>query len=582
MRKFDLIIKNGTVIDGTGSPMQKADIGVTNEKIVEIGNLSGAEAKKIIDAKGLYVSPGFIDCHAHSDWSILIHPTGDSKILQGVTSELNGLCGYAAAPIRKEEWYKLLYVRMTVGWSMHYTAAAYNSWPLPYGREVEVDWSSMGEYLDRIEETGIGLNYGMLFGHGAIRYWTMGLEARQCTDDELDTMKDMARQAMEDGAFGMSVGLTGCPGCWASTSEIIDLCRVVSEYGGVYMPHQRFGEHGAEGGEIPVKESVEIAEKARIRTVCSHTRGDQTIQNILGEARARGVNITFDMFPYPGSIASNIVYMIPHWLTRHRDQGFDFIVEQLKKAEIRERFRTKDYPEWIATIRSIPGGIQYRPEGKYSEPKWNVMQLQKVWTTKNKKYVGKTFKEIAAMRKVDPWTAWFDIICDEKGYARWLTLMLGSQSFEDMYSPAVEESLKASYVSIESDSPLQSPRGVNITSVDPRAYGTFPLILGEYVRKRKVLTWEDAIKKMTLNSAEAVGLKGRGALREGFWADICIFNPETVRHRAHWKNALELSQGINHNIYPEGIEYTIVNGEVVNDRGMITGARPGKVLRHSR
>ncbi len=582
MKPFDLLIKNGTVIDGSGAPMFRADVGVRNEKIVEIGDLKNADASQVIDAQGLYISPGFIDCHAHSDWSILIHPTGDSKIMQGVTSEFGGLCGYGAAPIRKEEWYKLLYVRMTVGWSMHYTAAAYNSWPLPYGRELEVDWSSMREYLDRVEETGIGLNYGMLFGHGAMRYWTMGLEARQCTDDELEAMKGVARQTMEDGAFGMSVGLTGCPGCWASTQELIELCRVVAENGGVYMTHQRFGEHGAEGGEIPVKESVEIAEKAHIPTVCSHTRGDQTIQNILGEARARGVDITFDMFPLPGSIASNIVYMIPHWLTRHRDQGFDFIVEQLKKPEIRERFKAKDYPEWIATIRSIPGGFQFKPEKKYSEPKWGVMQLQKVWTTKNKKYVGKTFKEIAAMREVDPWTAWFDIICDEKGYARWLTLMLGSESFEEMYSPAVEESLKVPYCIVESDSPIQSPRGVNISSVDPRAYGTFPLILSEYVRKRKVLTWEEAIQKMTSSPAKAVGLKDRGLLRKGFWADLCIFDPGTVRPRVHWKNALELSQGINHNIYPEGIEYTIVNGTIVNNRGMITGARPGKVLRHSR
>ncbi len=582
MKNFDLLIKNGTVIDGSGAPMFKGDVGVKNGKIAEMGELKNAEAGRVIDAQGLYVSPGFIDCHAHSDWSILIHPTGDSKILQGVTSEFNGLCGYAAAPIRKEEWYKLLYVRMTVGWSMHYTAAAFNSWPLPYGREIEVDWSSMKEYLDRVEETSIGLNYGMLFGHGAIRYWTMGLEARQSTEDELNTMKAMARQAMEDGAFGMSVGLTGCPGCWASTSELIELCRVVAEYGGVYMPHMRLGEYGAEGGVVPVKESVEIAEKAHIPTVCSHTRVDKNIREILEEARGRGVDITFDMFPYPGSIASNIVYMLPHWLTRHRDQGFDFIVEQLKRPEVRERFKTKEYPEWIATIRSIPGTVEFKAEpGQYSVPKWEIMQLQKVWTTKNKKYVGKTFKEIAAMRAVDPWTAWFDIICDEKGYARWLTLM-GSTSFEDMYSPALEESLKVPYGIIESDSPLSSPRGVTISSVDPRAYGTFPLVLSEYVRKRKVLSWESAIRQMTSNPAKAVGLKDRGLLKQGFWADVCIFNPETVAHRANWKNALELSQGINHNIYPEGIEYTIVNGTIVNNRGMITGARPGKVLRHSR
>jgi len=581
MTRFDLLIKNGTIIDGSGGPMFRADVGITKSKIADIGKLVDATANKIIDAQGLFVTPGFIDCHAHSDWSILIHPTGDSKILQGVTSELNGLCGYAAAPIRTEEWYKLLYVRMTVGWSMHYTAAAFNWWPLPYGREVEVDWSSMKEYLDRLEETGLGINYGMLFGHGAIRYWTMGLEARQSTEDELDTMKGIAEQAMKDGAFGMSAGLTGCPGCWASTSELIELCKIVAQYGGVYMPHQRLGEYRAKGGEIPVKESIEIAEKAGIRTVCSHTRIDSKILKLLEDAKAKEIDITFDMFPYPGSIAGNIVYMLPHWLTRHRDLGFDFIIEQLKRPEIRERFKEKDYPEWIAITRSIPGTSEYKVEpGRWSIPQWETMQLQKVWTTKNKRYIGKTFKEIAEIRGVDPWTAWFDIICDEKGYARWLIFM-GSDRLEDMYSSEYEECLRVPYGCIESDSPISSPRGVTITSVDPRAYGTFPLVLSEYVRKRKVISWESAIKQMTSNPAKAIGLGDRGLLKEGYWADVCIFNPETVTHRANWKNALELSQGINHNIYPEGIEYTIVNGTVVNEKGMITGARPGKVLRHS-
>ena len=146
MSEFDMIIKNGTVIDGSGGPMFRADVGIISEKIAAIDNLEEATAEKTIDAADRYVAPGIVDCHSHSDWSILVHPTGDSKVLQGVTTELNGLCGYAAAPIRTEEWYKLLYVRMTVGWSMHYTAAAYNSWPLPYGREVEVDWSSMKEH----------------------------------------------------------------------------------------------------------------------------------------------------------------------------------------------------------------------------------------------------------------------------------------------------------------------------------------------------------------------------------------------------------------------------------------------------
>jgi N-acyl-D-amino-acid deacylase len=207
------------------------------------------------------------------------------------------------------------------------------------------------------------------------------------------------------------------------------------------------------------------------------------------------------------------------------------------------------------------------------------MQLQKVWTTRNKKFIGKTFTEIAKIRGVDPWTAWFDIICDEKGYARWMSI-LGSGNAEDLYDKEYEDCLKVPYGCIESDSPICSPRGVTITSVDPRSYGTFPLVLSEYVRKRKVVSWESAIRQMTSNPAQAIGLKDRGSLKKGYWADLCVFNPETVAHRANFKNALELSQGINHNIYPEGIEYTIVNGKIVNEKGLLTGAKAGKVLRN--
>jgi len=584
MKKFDILIKNGTVIDGSGAKMRKADVGISGGKITEINNaVVNSTADRVIDASGLYVAPGFIDSHSHSDWTILVHPTGDSKILQGVTTDLSGLCGYSAAPIRTKDWYKLLYVRMTVGWSMHYSAAAYNSWPLPYGKEIEVDWSSMKEYLDRVEEIGVGINYGMLFGHGAIRYWTMGVESRQATEDELSTMKDMARQAMEDGALGMSAALTGCPGCWAPTSELVELAKVVAEYDGVYMPHQRRGAAKGElaigGLEVPVKETIEIAEKAGVRTVCSHTPIDNVTLRLIEDARSKGIDITFDMFPYPGSIASNIVYLLPHWLSRHRDLGFDFIVEQFKRPEIRERFKKKDYPGWVATTRSIPGTVLFEPEAEASEPPWENMQLQKVWTRKNKKFVGKTFREIAGLRGVDPWDAWFDIICEEEGYARWLTL-LGSADLEDMYYEEYEECLKIPYASIESDSPVSSPRGPTITSVDPRAYGTFPLVLSEYVRKRNVISWENAIRQMTYNPAMAMGLKDRGLLKKGYWADVCIFDPKTVSHRANWKNALELSQGINHNIYAKGIEYTIVNGVIVNENGKLIGARAGKVFRH--
>jgi N-acyl-D-amino-acid deacylase len=585
LRHMDLLIKNGTVIDGSGKPMFRADVGIRSGKIAAIGDLTDCEAPKIIDAKGLFVTPGFIDNHSHSDWSILLHPTGDSKILQGVTTEMSGLCGYSAAPTNLRDWYKMLYVRMTVGWSMHYTAGAFNSWPLKYGQEIEVDWTSMGEYLDRIEETGVGLNYGMLVGHGTMRYWTMGLEAREASNDELETMKSMLKDALDGGALGLSAALTGCPGCWAPTSEMIELCKVVADYGGVYMPHQRRGSVrsgeglGLSGMGRPVQETIEIAEKSNVRACCSHTPIDERVFELLESARARGVDISLDMFPYPGSIASNIVYLLPHWLTRHRDLGFDYIIDQLGRPEIRKQFIERDYPQWIAVTSSIPGSYQEQPQAAPT-PNWDEMQVQKVTKRKNKKYLGKTFGQIAKMRGVDPWTAFFDLICEEEGYVRWLTLLGGHHSTDDMYYEQFEETLKVPYLSIESDAPILSPRGVGITSTDPRSYGTFPLVLSEYVRKRNVISWEQAIRMMTLNPAMTMGLRDRGLLQEGLCADICIFNPKTISHKATFRNALEMAMGINHDLYPVGVEYTIVNGVVVNDGGKLTGALPGKVLRN--
>ena len=574
MSGFDLLIINGTVIDGSGRGRLRADIGVSDGKIADIGELKGERGETVIDAKGKFVSPGFIDNHAHSDWTLLVHPTGDSKVMQGVTTELGGLCGYAAAPIDRDEWWKLLYVRMTVGWSMHYSAAAYNSWPLPYGRQLGVDWSTMAEYLDRVEKTRVGLNYAMLFGHGSVRYYAMGLEARAADEDDLERMKTAAERAMLDGAFGMSAGLSGCPGCWADTDELVELCSVVRKFDGVYMPHMRSSTLTSS-----VEESIEIAERSGVRTCLSHARLNPETRRLMDEARSRGVDIAFDIYPYPGSIAGNIVYMLPHWLTRRREEGFGWIIKQLKDPEVRRRFREKDYPEWRILQVSVPGKPPHKPEaGQSTEPNWSGMQLQKVWTAGNQRYIGMTFDEIAEERGVDPWTAWFDMEVEEGGYLRWLNFR--GASYEEMHNPSLEEQLKVPYVCIESDAPIESPRGVTVSSADPRSYGSFPLVLGEYVRNRKVLTWEDAIMKMTSNPAKSMGLQDRGLIKKGNWADIVIFDPESIEHRANFKNCLELSQGINHDVYPTGIEYTIVNGVVVVERGKLTGARPGHVLRY--
>jgi N-acyl-D-aspartate/D-glutamate deacylase len=401
----------------------------------------------------------------------------------------------------------------------------------------------------------------------------MGLEARKAEDYELERMKEIAHQAMKEGAFGMSSGLSGCPGCWADTNELIELNKVVKSYGGVYMPHMR-----SSYLQSSIEETIEIAEKSCVRTCMSHTRLNPKTRELVDKARSKGVDISFDIYPYPGSIAGNIVYMLPHWLSRRREEGFEWVINQFKDPKVRKQFKEIDYPKWRSIQSSVPGKTPHVPDSESLEPRWSSMQLQKVWTTQNRKYIGMTFDEIAKERGVDPWTAWFDMEVEEKGYLRWLNFR--GSSYEDMYNPDLIEQLKIPYISIESDAPIESPRGVTISSTDPRAYGSFPLVLGEYVRKRSLLTWEDAIMKMTHNPAKTLDIKERGRIKEGFWADIVIFDPNTITHKANFKNCLELSQGINHDIYPEGIDYTIVNGTIVVEKGKLTGELPGHVLRH--
>lgn len=569
MANFDCLIKGGTILDGTGSPRVKADLGIEKQKITEIGDLTQSTGTKAIDAKGLFVTPGFIDCHSHSDFSILIHPTGDSKVMQGVTTELNGTCGYAGAPIDKDEWWRVPYIRMAVGWSMHYSAAAYNSEPLPYGKQVEVDWSTMKEYLDRLEKTKIGLNFATLVGHGQVRYYAMGMDARAPEEDEFDHMKSMVEQAMQEGAFGLSTGLSGSPGCWATTGEIIELCKIARKYNGVYMPHQRHSSFRSS-----IEESLEIAEKSGIRLCMSHTRLTPETRKLVEDARAKGMDVTFDMFAHSGSIGGNLVYLLPNFLSRRRDDGFKWIIKQLKDPKVRERFK-KEYKKWKIRQVSVPGKPPHKPgPNEVLEPDFEKWRVQKVWTTENQKYIGKTFVEIAKERGVDPWTAWFDMEVEEGGYMRW------SWAGGGIHEAALDERLKVPYVSIETDSLIQSPRGVLVTSADPRGYGTYPLFL-EFIRKTNCISWEDMIVKMTLNPAKTMGIqKDRGLLKKGYWADVTIFNPETVAPGADYWKCLEMSQGINHNPYPIGFEYVIVNGEVVVEKAKLTGARPGHVLRN--
>ncbi len=527
---FDVVVKNGRLLDGTGNPWFKADIGIKNGKVLEIGDLSSEDANRIIVAKGLVVCPGFIDMHSHSEYSLLANSKAESKIRQGVTTEVNGNCGDSPTPIEG------------------ITAEAAEE---AKEYKIDTDWSTLGEYLDRLEKQGIALNVAQLVGHGTVRTAVMGHEKRPPTREELNEMKELVAQAMEDGAFGMSTGLFYLPGGFADTEEVIELCKVVAGYGGIYTSHIR-----GEGDPLveAVAEAIEIGEKADIPVQISHHKAcgienwgkvEKTLR-MMEEARFRGVDVTCDVYPYT-ACGADLVSMIPNWT---HEGGADKLRERLKDPKNRERIKKEmleGLPGWESTVKQS-GWARIRVIG------WK----------EHKEFEGKTLAEVAELKGVDPFDLTFDLIVKKESPE----LVDLAMSEEDVCAV-----IKHPLSMVGSDGRAVSPHGVlGESKTHPRSYGTYPRILGKYVREEKVLTIEDAIRKMTSLPAQKLGLRDRGMIREGMWADVVVFNPKTVMDEASYEDPHR---------YPEGIEYVLVNGKVVIDEREHTGSLPGKVLRLS-
>jgi len=528
---FDVAIKNGYLIDGTGNPWFKADIGIKGGKVLEIGDLNSKDANRIIDAKELLVSPGFIDMHSHSEYSLLVNPKAESKIRQGVTTEVNGNCGDSPAPIEG------------------ITAEAAEE---AKEYELDMDWSTLGEYLDRLERQGVALNVAQLVGHGTIRTAVMGHENRPPTREELNKMKELVAQAMEDGAFGMSTGLFYLPGGFASTEEVIELCRVVAKYGGIYTSHIR-----GEGDPLieAVAEAIEIGEKANIPVQISHHKAcgvenwgkvEKTLR-MIEEARSRGVDVTCDVYPYE-ACGAGLVSLIPNWA---HEGGVDKLRGRLKDPKNLERFKKE-------MLRGLPGW-----ESTVKQSGWGRIKV--IGWKGHKEFEGKTIAEIAELKGVDPFDLTFDLII-KKENPEMIDLAMNDKD--------VCAVIKHPLSMVGSDGWALAPYGVlGERKTHPRSYGTYPRVLGKYVREEKVLTIENAIRKVTSSPAQKLCLRDRGILREGMWADVVVFNPKTVIDKATYEDPHR---------YPEGIEYVLVNGKIVVDKGEHTGALPGKVLRISK
>ena len=528
---FDLIIKNGKVIDGTGNTWFKADVGINGQIISAIGGLSAEKASEIIDASGLMVSPGFIDMHSHSDLVLLVNPKAESKIRQGITTEVIGNCGGSAAPLNdlmKAE------IRKTE--------------PLIGEAKLQLDWSTMKDYLNRLGRQGVAVNVVPLVGHANLRVCTMGFVDRAPTKRELEEMKRRLAQAMEEGAFGMSTGLIYPPGCYAETDELVELSRVVANYGGIYASHIR-----DEGEKLlkSVKEAIEIGEEAGLPVEISHHKAEEKANwgqvkqslKMIEDVRGRGIDITCDVYPY---VASSTVLSaeLPQWAY---ERGTEKLVQRLTDAETRDRL-SREMREESPDRASLLGADI-----------WDVTQIARY--KNHTDLEGKTISEIAQTKHMDPIELVFDLLIDDPAISVVCFLMC-----EDDVCTILRHPVSM----IGTDGWAVAPYGVlGEGKPHPRSYGSFPRVLGKYVREEKILTLENAIQKMTSLPAQKLGLRDRGIITEGLSADITIFNPETITDRATFQNPHQ---------YPDGIEYVIVNGKIAVRERRHTGALAGRVI----
>mgnify|MGYP000070600594 CR=1 FL=1 len=533
--EYDILVKNGIIIDGTGAPYFKGDIGIRNGRIIRVGcNLRG-DAAKVIDASGLVVAPGFIDIHSHSDFTILAIPTADSLVMQGVTTAVVGNCGMSMAPVNPAN---LDLLKRYLG-----------PFLVP-GFDYGWDWRTLGEFYKKVEERGTSVNLAPLVGQGTIRIAVKGFDPSKPTKEELDEMKELLRGAIRDGAWGLSAGLIYPPGSYTTTEELIELVKVLKEFPArlIFTVHIR-----NEGDRLmeSVEEVITIAERTGVPAEISHHKAvgkrnwgkvTATLREIE-RARRRGVEVNCDVYPYIAG-STTIMASLPGWVL---EGGVEKALERLRDKEVRKRIR-----EDIEKDKFEQGENWIKLCG------WDGIYIASCPSAPE--YEGKSLKEILSKWE-DPYEGFFEFLLRIRGNAA-VILFYGDE--EDM-----ETILRNPVSCIGSDSWTTAPQLGG--KPHPRAYGTFPRVLGRYVREKKVLSLEEAIRKMTSLPAGKLGLQDRGLIREGFWADILIFDPNTVTDRATYQDPHQ---------FPEGIHYVIVNGQIVVEKGKHTGKLPGKVLRN--
>lgn len=530
---FDILIKEGSIIDGTGIPSFKADIGISGGKIKGIGKVLGS-ADMIIDATELSISPGFIDMHNHADHTILAFPNAECYIKQGVTTSLVGNCGLSMAPINSD--YLDLIRR-------------YLSSFLRTDFDYQWDWRTTKEYFDKVKSKGIAINLAPLVGQGTLRIAEKGFEMTNASKEEMKTMKNILRKELEEGAFGLSTGLVYPPGSYSTTEELVDLTSVLKDYHALYTSHLR-----SESDQLieSVEEAIRIGEENDISVEISHHKAIGKANwgkvkeslKMLENARQKGVDINCDVYPYTAAMTT-VSSLLPPW--------------SLKGGVEKMLARLNNWEERLKIEKDIIEG-RMKGENWIKEIGWENITVAECPLDKDAE--GKSLETLFKERNQfhQPFKALFDWFMKIKGEATMVFFCMDEKDVKTVIANPISM--------IISDSWVISPSGGG--KPHPRAYGAFPRVLSKYVREEKLLTLEEAIKKMTSLPAKKIGLKDRGIIKGGFWADIVIFNPNEIKDMATFENPHQ---------YPKGIYYVIVNGQIVVDDGNITGIRPGKILR---
>ena len=525
-----LIIRGGQLIDGTGGPAREADVSVSDGRVVAIAARSARPARREIDARGQVIAPGFIDIHTHSDFTLPLNPRAESKIRQGVTTEVVGNCGFSVAP------------------TLPGRAATLREYLASSAPWLTFRETTFGDYVENFPATAV--NVILQVGHNTLRLMTAEMENRPVTAAELATMERLLQEALAAGAWGMSSGLFTAPGSYADAAEIHALARVLGRHGATYSSHVR---DEANSVHEAVREAIAVAETTGVHVQIAHLKlsgmdnwgGAERLLAEIDAARRRGLAVDCDAYPY--DTASNpLRNLFPRWVM---DGGIGSMLERLRRPEVRTRLRGEIAREGLNNFGRIPS--------------WDAVRV--AVAPRLPEEAGHTFGDIAHRRRVEPFDAVCDFVIEDRGETR---ILVTSMSDKDVHAISATP-----WVTVGSDANALATSGITSQGKPhPRSYGTHARLLGPFVRDLRLLTLPAAIHKTTGAAARALRLTDRGVLREGAWADIAIFDAERIADRATYDSPHQ---------YAVGVSTVIVNGDVVVDGGDHTGALPGRVLRRA-